>query len=153
MTQAVPTAVTNLTQCTASTDTQTVSVANLRDYVATTPTVTFNISPDRTFPQEERLTSLDVNDFAYLTNARHFDLGGNDLETLPPRLFQGIPVRYLDLSNNKLTSLPADLFAGVAAVTDVGGNALLLNGNTLTDTGLPGTHLRSVSTPERLGPV
>ena len=138
VTQAVPTAVTNLTQCTAPTDTQNVSIANLRDYVATTPTVTFNISPDRTFPQGERLTKLDVDDFAYLTNARHFDLGGNDLETLPPRLFQGIPVRYLDLSNNKLTSLPADLFAGVAAVTDVGGNALLLNGNTLTDTGLPG---------------
>ena len=150
VTQAVPTAVTNLTQCTASTDTQTVSVANLRDYVATTPTVTFNISPDRTFPQGERLKSLDVNDFAYLTNARHFDLGGNDLETLPPRLFQGIPVRYLDLSNNKLTSLPADLFAGRMAVSDVGGNALLLNGNTLTDTGLPGrifdplTHLNGL---------
>ena len=149
-TQAPPTAVTNLTQCTASTDTQNVSITNLQNYVATTSTVTFNISPDRTFPQGERLKSLDVNDFAYLTNARHFDLGGNDLETLPPRLFQGIPLRYLDLSNNKLTSLPADLFAGVAAVTDVGGNALLLNGNTLTDTGLPGrifdplTHLNGL---------
>ena len=42
----------------------------------------------------DRLTTLDANDFAYLPNAAHFDLGGNDLESIPARLFQGIPLRW-----------------------------------------------------------
>ena len=145
-----PAAVTALTPCTASTDTRDVSITNLTDLVVTSPDHTFNVRPDRTFPPAEKIATLDRDDFEYLTNAAHFDLGGNDLETLPPRIFQGIPLRYLDLSNNKLTSLHPDVFAGVATVSDIGGNTLLLNGNSLTDTGLPGrifdtlTHLNGL---------
>ena len=133
-----PADVTALTPCTSSGDTRSVSITNLTDLVVTNASHVFDLTPERTFPTSERLTSLDWDDFAYLTNVSHIDLGGNALESLPPRLFQGIPVRYLDLSYNKLTSLPADLFAGVATVSTMTGNSLLLNGNSLTDTGIPG---------------
>ena len=132
-----PAEVTALTPCTSDRDTRNVSITNLTDLVVTSASNAFNLSPDRTLPVSDRLTTLDANDFAYLPNAAHFDLGGNDLESIPARLFQGIPLRWLDLSNNKLTTLPADLFAGLAAVTETTGNALLLNGNTLTETGIP----------------
>ncbi len=127
-----------LTPCTSSADTREVTVTHLTNLVVTNADHTFNLRPDRTFPAAMRLTALDWDDFEYLTNAGHFDLGGNDIEALPPRIFQGLPLRYVDLSNNKLTALHPDLFAGVATVTEVGGNSLLLNGNQLTDTGLPG---------------
>ena len=124
-------------RCSSSADRITVRPHFLADLVYTTPTHRFNLRPDRTFPPSPKLTSLDWDDFAYLTNARYIDLSGNALTTLPPRLFQGIQLLYLDLSHNNLTSLPADLFAGVAAVHP-SGNSLLLNNNRLTDTGLPG---------------
>ena len=133
VTQAPPTAVTNLTECTASTDTQNVSINNLRDYAATTAANPFDLRPGGS---DTRLTSLDPNDFAYLVNATHFNLSGNALETLPARLFTGLPLRWLDLSGNALTTLPADLFAGLATVTATEGNALFLDDNQLTYTGI-----------------
>ena len=138
VTAPVPADITSLSDCTASTDTQSVSINNLRDYAATTQANPLNLSPGRSDPALARLTSLDLNDFAYLPNAAHFNLSGNSLATLPPRLFQGIPLRWLDLSDNQLTTLPADLFAGIGAVSETTGNLLLLNGNSLTDTGIPG---------------
>ena len=147
---STPADVTALTPCTSSSDNKSVSITNLTDLVVTNASHVFNLTPERSFPVSERLTSLDWDDFAYLTNAQHFDLGGNALESLPPRLFQGIPLRYLDLSYNRLTSLPADLFAGVDTVSTMTGNSLLLNGNSLTDTGIPGrifdtlTHLNGL---------
>ena len=140
----------SLSPCTSPNDTRSVSITNLTNLVVTSPTNTFNLSPDRTRPESDRLTVLDWDDFAYLTNVSHIDLGGNELETLPIRLFQGLPLRWLDISNNNITSLHPDTFAGVAAVTTVGGNALLMNGNSLTDTGIPGrlfdglTHLNGL---------
>ncbi len=145
-----PAAVTALSPCQSASDTQAVSITNLTNLVVTSASHPFNLRPDRTFPESPKLTTLDWDDFAYLTNATHFDLSGNALESLPPRLFQGIPLRWLDLSQNELTSLPADLFAGVAAVTATTGNSLQLAGNNLTDTGLPGrvfdplTHLNGL---------
>ena len=133
-----PAAVMALSPCQSSTDTQEVSITNLTDLVVTSAAHPFNLRPDRTFPESPKLTTLDRNDFAYLTNAAHFDLSGNALESLPPRLFHGIPLRWLDLSQNELTSLPPDLFEGVAAVTETTGNSLQLAGNSLTDTGLSG---------------
>ena len=133
VTQAPPTAVTNLTACTPSTDMQNVSINNLRDYAATTAANPFDLRPGGS---DTRLTSLDPNDFAYLVNATHFNLSGNAFETLPPRLFQGLPLRWLDLSGNALTTLPADLFAGLATVTATEGNALFLDDNQLTYTGI-----------------
>ena len=133
ITAPVPADVMSLTECTASTDTQAVSINNLRDYAATTAANPLDLRPGAS---DTRLTSLDPNDFAYLTNATHFNLSGNALETLPPRLFQGLPLRWLDLSGNALTTLPADLFAGVAAVTATEGNALFLDDNQLTYTGI-----------------
>ncbi len=133
VTQAPPTAVTNLTECTASTDTQNVSINNLRDYAATTAANPFDLRPGGS---DTRLTTLDPNDFAYLVNATHFNLSGNAFETLPPRLFTGLPLRWLDLSGNALTTLPADLFAGLAMHTETEGNALFLDDNQLTYTGI-----------------
>ena len=133
ITAPVPADVMSLTECTASTDTQAVSINNLSAYAATTAANPLDLRPGAS---ETRLTSLDPNDFAYLTNATHFNLSGNALETLPPRLFQGLPLRWLDLSGNALTTLPADLFAGVAAVTATEGNALFLDDNQLTYTGI-----------------
>ena len=133
-----PAAVLALSPCQSSTDTQEVSITNLTDLVVTSAAHPFNLRPDRTFPESPKLTTLDHNDFAYLPNAAHFDLSGNALESLPPRLFHGVPLRWLDLSQNELTSLPPDLFAGVAAVTETTGNSLQLAGNNLTDTGLSG---------------
>ena len=135
---STPAAVTALSPCTSSDDTQNVSITNLTDLVVTNASHVFNLSPNRTTPESDRLMTLDWDDFAYLTNVTHIDLGGNELETLPIRLFQGLPLRWLDISNNNITSLHADTFAGVASVTTVGGNALLMNGNSLTDTGIPG---------------
>ena len=134
----VPADITSLSDCTAATDTQSVTINNLRDYAATTQANPLNLSPGRSDPASARLTSLDLNDFAYLPNAAHFNLSGNSLTTLPPRIFQGILLRWLDLSDNALTTLPADLFAGIGTVTATSGNMLLLNGNSLTDTGIPG---------------
>ena len=145
-----PAAVTALTPCTSSEDTQNVSITNLTDLVVTNASHVFNLSPDRTRPESDRLKVLDWDDFAYLTNVGHIDLGGNELETLPIRLFQGLPLRWLDISNNNITSLHPDTFAGVATVSTVGGNALLMNGNSLTHTGIPGrlfdglTHLNGL---------
>ena len=133
ITAPVPAEVMSLTECTASTDTQNVSINNLRDYAATTAANPFDLRPGAT---DTRLTSLDPNDFAYLVNATHFNLSGNAFETLPPRLFQGIPLRWLDLSGNALTSLHAGLFDGVATVTETEGNALFLDDNQLTYTGI-----------------
>ena len=147
---STPADVTALTGCNSADDTQEVTITNLTDLVVTNASHTFNLGPDRTVPESERLTSLVSDDLAYLTNVSHVDLGGNELESIPPRLFQGLPLRWLNLSNNNLTSLPADLFRGVEAVTTVGGNSLLLNGNSLTDTGIPGrifdsmTHLNGL---------
>ena len=132
ITAPVPADVMSLTECTASTE-QNVSINNLRGYAATTATNPFDLRPGGSDP---RLTSLDPNDFAYLTNATHFNLSGNAFETLPPRLFQGLPLRWLDLSGNALTTLPADLFAGLAMVTATEGNALFLDDNQLTYTGI-----------------
>ena len=133
-----PAAVMALSPCQSSTDTQSVSITNLTDLVVTSAVHPFNLRPDRTFPESPKLTTLSRNDFAYLPNATHFDLSGNALESLPPRLFHGVPLRWLDLSQNELTSLPPDLFEGVAAVTETTGNSLQLAGNSLTDTGLSG---------------
>ena len=47
-----------------------------------------------------------------------------------------MPLRWLDLSGNALTTLPADLFAGLAAHTETEGNALFLDDNQLTYTGI-----------------
>ena len=132
-----PAAVTALTPCASSEDTQNVSITNLVDQVVTNASHVFNLSPDRTFPASDRLTSLHVDDFAYLSNVSHIDLGGNDIETLPPQVFQHLPLRWLDLSNNKLTTLPADLFTRLGRVSATTGNALMLNGNSITTTGIP----------------
>ena len=136
----VPADITNLGSCTSATDTQNVSIDNLRDYAATTASNTLNLSPDRTSPASAKLTTIDWHDFAYLVNIAHIDLSGNALTSVPPRLFQGLPLRWLDLSYNELVSLPADLFAGLGRVpnTATTGNAVHLNGNALTDTGIPG---------------
>ena len=131
-----PAAVTALTDCTASTDTRNVSITNLTNLVVTSETNPLNLNPDRTSPASAKLTALDMNDFAYLTNATHFNLSGNSFTTLPPRLFQGVPLRWLDLSDNSLTTIPADLFAGMGTVTATTGNMLFLNGNSLTYTGI-----------------
>ena len=145
-----PAAVTALTDCTAASDTRNVSITNLTNLVVTSETNPFNLNPDRTDPASAKLTALDMNDFAYLVNATHFDLSGNSLTTLPPRLFQGVPLRWLDLSDNQLTTIPADLFAGMGAVTATTDNMLFLNGNSLTYTGIPGrvfdplTHLNGI---------
>ena len=145
-----PAAVTALTDCTAASDTRNVSITNLTNLVVTSETNPFNLNPDRTDPASAKLTALDLNDFAYLTNATHFDLSGNSLTTLPPRLFQGVPLRWLDLSDNQLTTIPADLFAGLGTVTATTDNMLFLNGNSLTYTGIPGrvfdplTHLNGL---------
>ena len=145
-----PAAVTALTDCTAASDTRNVSITNLTNLVVTSEANPFNLNPDRTDPASAKLTALDMNDFAYLTNATHFDLSGNSLTTLPPRLFQGIPLRWLDLSDNQLTTIPADLFAGLRTVADTTDNMLFLNGNLLTYTGIPGrvfdplTHLNGI---------
>ncbi len=128
----------SLEPCRSSEDIREATITQLANLVVTNSEVKFNLRPERTFPAAKPLTTLDQNDFAYLTSATHFDLGGNEIETLPPRLFQGIPVRYLDLSGNKLTTLHADTFAGIPNVSITVGNSLLLNDNTLTDTGLPG---------------
>ena len=140
VTGPVPADITGLGTCTSSTDTQLVSIDNLRDYAATTASNTLNLSPDRTSPASAKLTTLDWHDFAYLVNASHIDLSGNALTSVPPRLFQGVRLRWLDLSYNELVSLPADLFAGLGAIPGTArtGNALHLNGNALTDTGIPG---------------
>ena len=140
VTGPVPADVTSLGVCTSSADTENVSVDNLRDYAATTAANPLNLRPDRTDPASPKLTSLSWHDFAYLVNARHIDLSGNALESVPPRLFQGVPLGWLDLSNNELTTLPADLFAGLANIPSTAqtGNAIHLNGNRLTDTGIPG---------------
>ena len=129
---------TALQPCTSASDTRSVTITQLAQLAVTGPGTHLNLRPDRTFPPSEKLTKLEINDFAYLTNVAHIELAGNDLETLPPRLFHGVGLRYLDLSGNKLTSLPADLFAGIATVNTTVGNAILLSDNTLTDTGLPG---------------
>ena len=131
-----PAAVTALTDCTAASDTRNVSITNLTNLVVTSETNPLNLNPDRTDPASAKLTALDMNDFAYLTNATHFNLSGNSFTTLPPRLFQGVPLRWLDLSDNALTTIPADLFAGMGTVTATTGNMLLLNGNSLTYTGI-----------------
>ena len=135
-TTTTPAAVTALTDCTAASDTRNVSITNLTNLVYTTEANPINLSPGRTDPASAQLSALDPDDFAYLTNARHFNLSGNSFTTLPNRLFQAIPVRYLDLSDNALTSLPADLFAGMGSVTATTGNMLFLNGNALTYTGI-----------------
>ena len=137
-TTTTPADVASLTPCTGPGDTKNVTITNLTNLVVTSPTHIFNLNPDRTFPASERLTSLHWDDFEYLTNVKHVDLSDNRLETLPIRVFQGVPIRYLDVSNNNITSLHPDTFAGVPAVSTVGGNSLLLHGNNLTDTGLPG---------------
>ena len=129
---------TTLQPCTAATDTRSVTLTQLTNLAVTGPGTYLDLRPERTFPASERLRTLDISDFAYLPNVAHIDLSGNDLESLPPRLFHGVGLRYLDLSDNKLTSLPADLFAGIPTVNTTVGNSLLLNGNSLTDTGLPG---------------
>ena len=145
-----PAAVTALTDCTAASDTRNVSITNLTNLVVTSETNPFNLNPDRTDPASAKLTALDMNDFAYLTNATHFNLSGNTLTTLPPRLFQGVPLRWLDLSDNQLTTIPADLFAGLGTVTATTDNMLFLNGNSLTYTGIPGrvfdplTHINGI---------
>ena len=131
-----PAAVTALTDCSAASDTRNVSITNLTNLVYTTEANPFRLDPDRTSPASARLASLDTNDFAYLTNASHFNLSGNSFTTLPNRLFQGVPVRQLDLSDNALVSLPADLFAGMGSVTATTGNMLFLDGNALTYTGI-----------------
>ena len=131
-----PAAVTALTDCTAASDTRNVSITNLTNLVVTSETNPLNLNPDRTSPASAKLTALDMNDFAYLTNATHFNLSGNSFTTLPPRLFQGVPLRWLDLSDNSLTTIPADLFAGMGTVTATTGNMLFLNGNSLTYTGI-----------------
>ena len=144
-----PTAL-SLTPCTSAADTREVSITNLTNLVVTSATNPINLTPNRTLPASEHLTTLDTNDFAYLTSANHFDLSGNAIEYLPPRLFQGVPLRYLDLSHNKLTSLPADLFAGITVPTGFLGNGVILNDNQLTDTGIPArifdpmTHLQAL---------
>ena len=145
-----PAAVTALTDCTAASDTRNVSITNLTNLVVTSETNPFNLNPDRTDPASAKLTALDMNDFAYLSNATHFNLSGNSLTTLPPRLFQGVSLRWLDLSDNSLTTIPADLFAGLGTVTATTDNMLFLNGNSLTYTGIPGrvfdplTHLNGL---------
>ena len=131
-----PAAVTALTDCTQASDTRNVSITNLTNLVYTTESNPFRLDPDRTSPASAQLSALDPDDFAYLTNARHFNLSGNSFTTLPNRLFQAVPVQYLDLSDNALTSLPADLFAGIGSVTATDGNMLFLNGNALTYTGI-----------------
>ena len=140
VTGPVPADVISLGTCTSSADTEDVSVDNLRDFAATTAANPLNLRPDRTDPASPKLTSLSWHDFAYLVNARHIDLSGNALESVPPRLFQGVPLGWLDLSNNELTTLPADLFVGIANIPSTArtGNAIHLNGNQLTDTGIPG---------------
>ena len=135
-TTSTPAAVTALTDCSSASDTRNVSITNLTNLVYTTEANPFRLDPDRSSPASAQLASLDADDFAYLTNARHFNLSGNSFTTLPNRLFQGVPVRQLDLSNNALTSLPADLFAGIGSVTDTTDNMLFLNGNALTYTGI-----------------
>ena len=135
-TTSVPSGVQSLTDCTQASDDRSVSITNLTNLVYTTEANPFRLDPGRTDPASAKLTSLDTNDFAYLTNASHFNLSGNSFTTLPPRLFQGIPLRQLDASNNAIVTLPADLFAGMAAVTATTDNMLLLNDNALTYTGI-----------------
>ena len=139
MTGVSPTPVpTTLMPCTSASDTRSATLTQLENLVVTSPTNPINLTPGRTFPESERLTQLHADDFAYLTSANHFDLSNNNIESLPPRLFHGVPLRYLDLSHNKLTSLHADLFAGIASSGTFLGSSLLLNDNSLTDTGIPG---------------
>ena len=151
VTGPVPADVTALTDCASSTDTRSVSIDNLRDYVVTTESNPLTINPDRTRPRARKIASLDANDFAYLVNVSHIDLSDNSLATLPTRLFQGLPLRWLDLSDNKLKTLPADLFSDLNMTASAGslahppappatfaGGQVFLNGNLLTDTGIPG---------------
>ena len=133
---AIPSAISTMTDCGSSADTRDVTITQLTDYAVTTEANPFNLNPSRTSPAATKLTSLDTNDFAYLSNVSHFNLSGNSFTTLPNRLFQGVPLRQLDLSDNALVTLPADLFAGMAAVTATTDNMLFLNGNALTYTGI-----------------
>ena len=134
-----------LSQCTAETDTQNVSVNHLRDFVVTTADNPFRLDPDRTTPASDKLTELNRNDLAYLPNANHFNFSDNDLTTLPYYLFQGAKVLQLDLSNNAITSLPLDAFSGQTA-TEVESDSnpfnyhdtwIDLSGNRLTAAGIP----------------
>ena len=151
VTGPVPADVAALTDCLSSSDTRSVTIDDLRDYAVTTASNPLTINPNRTSPIARKIASLDMNDFAYLVNVSHIDLSSNSLTTLAPRLFQGLPLRWLDLSDNKLTTLPADLFADLNTTATSGslahppaspatfaGGQVFLNGNELTDSGIPG---------------
>ena len=71
---AIPSSISTMTDCSASSDTRNVTITQLTDYAVTTETNPFNLNPNRTSPAATKLTSLDTNDFAYLTNASHFNL-------------------------------------------------------------------------------
>ena len=134
---SVPVAISALTPCRSNSDTATVSIDHLRDFVVTTPDNPFSLNPGRTSPPSDVLTSLHGDDLAYLFNAAHFDLSDNALSTIPPRLFQGMKVLQLDLSANAITSLHADTFEALSSPGQDYDTFIDLSENRLTAAGLP----------------
>ena len=136
----VPSEVASLEPCEESTDTRSVLVDHLRDFVVTSEDNPFRLDPERV-PGDDPLTALHVDDLAYLQNARHWDFSGNSLTTLPNRIFQGVGLSQLNLSDNAITSLPPDIWADRVNPTAVQRTNefmwLNLDGNRLTASGLP----------------
>ena len=139
--EEVPEVLANLTPCSSIADTRTVTLGHMRDFVYTTEDNPFRLNPDRTTPASPRLTVLQPDDFAYMWNARHFDLSGNALTTLPHHLFQDSRIWQLDLSGNALTCLHPDLFTHTRkpSTEEQSANFMFVNldGNRLTTSGLP----------------
>ena len=142
---ARPAAIDALSPCNSNSDTRNVTLAQLRDFVVTTPENPFRLDPGRTSPPSPRITALDHADLGYLPNAAHFDFSDNALTTLPACGFQDLTVQQIDLSNNAITSLPPDAFT-CQSKTAVENNAnpfayygswIDLSGNRLTTDGIP----------------
>ena len=52
------------------------------------------------------ITELNPNEFAAYTSLEEVDLRDNDIDTIDPTAFQGVPLKELNIFGNKLTSFP-----------------------------------------------
>lgn len=50
--------------------------------------------------------------FSRLPYADFINLAGNDLQSLPEKLFENVPIEEVDLSSNNITNLPKNIFKG-----------------------------------------
>eukprot|EP00435_Cladocopium_sp_Y103_P014700 s527_g3.t1 len=72
--------------------------------------------------QRNNLTQLHAESFRglkmhdFLRDARILDLSRNKLQTLPPRVFEGLKVEQLYLQDNDLNTLPARVFEGLLVI-------------------------------------